>query len=109
MLNSELGMTKERYFEMCEMMWSQPVDEQIPVEFDDLPDQVQQAFSVYRMLRDDWDTMNGVYLGKSYVGIKDIFEICDIPSIEYKLIYQLLMTIDGIRAEEIRKKKPVQK
>ena len=43
-------MTKEQYFEMCEMLGSQPVDSEIPVELDDFPVEVQQAFLVYKQL-----------------------------------------------------------
>ena len=68
-----LGMTKESYFEMCEMMGSEPVESEIPVEFDDFPLEVQQAFNAYRMLRDEWDTMNGNYLGKSLIGVVSSF------------------------------------
>jgi len=71
-------MTREAYFELCEVMGNQPVEEEIPVEFDDFPIEVQQAFGVYRMLRDEWDTMNGLYLGKTLIGIKDILEATEV-------------------------------
>jgi hypothetical protein len=69
-------MTKDQYFEMCEMLGSEPSDSEIPVEFEDFPFEVQQAFNAYRMLRDEWDTMNGTYLGKSLIGVRDILELC---------------------------------
>ena len=36
-------MTKEQYFEMCEMMGSEPVEDEIPVEFDDLYSEVGEG------------------------------------------------------------------
>ena len=31
-------MTKEAYFEMCEMLGSEPLESEIPLELDDFPD-----------------------------------------------------------------------
>ena len=47
-------MTKDTYFEMCELLGNTPIASEIPVDFDDFPLEVQQSFTVYRMLRDDW-------------------------------------------------------
>jgi hypothetical protein len=98
-------MTKQSYFEMCEMMGSEPVESEIPVELDDFPLEVQQAFYVYRMLRDEWDTMNGNYLGKSLIGIKDLLEATEIELQDQKLIVMLVRLIDQVRSDEINKLK----
>ena len=89
---------------MCEMMGTEPVDSEIPVEFDDFPLEVQQAFGVYKMLRDEWDTMSGNYLGKTLIGIKDLLEAAEIDSSEHRLTIMLIRMIDGVRSEEINKK-----
>ena len=75
-------MTKDTYFEMCEALGSEPVESEIPVEFDDFPFEVQQAFNAYRMLRDEWDFMNGNYLGKSLIGVKDVLEATEVDASE---------------------------
>lgn len=98
-------MTKQSYFELCEVMGNEPVEEEIPVEFDDFPLEVQQAFAVYRMLRDEWDTMNGLYLGKSLIGIKDVLEATEIEPDEQKFIIVLVRMIDNVRSNEINTKK----
>jgi hypothetical protein len=97
-------MTKDMYFEMCETLGNEPVESEIPVEYEDFPLEVQQAFSVYRMLRDEWDTMSGSYLGKSLIGIKDILEATEVEPDEHKLIIMLVRMIDSVRAEEINRK-----
>jgi len=97
-------MTKAAYFEMCEQLGNEPIEEEIPVEFDDFYYEVQQAFIVYRMLRDEWEGMNGIYLGKSLVGIKEIFSVCEIDPQDYKIILTLVQTIDRIRQDEINTK-----
>ena len=98
-------MTRDSYFELCEVMGTEPVQEEIPVEFDDFPLEVQQAFAVYRMLRDEWDTMNGLYLGKSLIGIKDVLEATEIEPDEKKFIIVLVRMIDNVRSNEINTKK----
>ena len=90
---------------MCEMLGEPVVESNIPVEFDDFPLEVQQAFSVYRMLRDEWDTMNGNYLGKSLIGIKDVLEATEIDLQDQKFIVVLVRLIDDIRSNEINKLK----
>lgn len=98
-------MTKETYFEMCEMMNQAVVESEIPIEFDDFALEVQQAFSVYRMLRDEWDTMNGHYLGKSLIGIKDLLEATEVELQDQKFITMLVRLIDDVRSDEINKQK----
>lgn len=98
-------MTKEQYFEMCEMLGNEPIDSEIPVEFEDFHIEVQQAFNAYRMLRDEWDTMNGNYLGKSLIGIKDVLEATEIEPSDHKFIVMLIRMIDNVRSDEINNKK----
>jgi len=102
-------MTKDQYFEMCEMLGSEPLDSEIPVEFEDFPFEVQQAFNAYRMLRDEWDTMNGNYLGKSLIGVKDVLEATEIEQSEQKFIIMLIRMIDTVRSDEINNKKKMEK
>jgi len=104
MQNSQLSMTKETYFEMCEQLGTEPIDSEIPVDFDDFPIEVQQALLVYRMLRDEWEGMNGIYLGKSLLGIQEIMEAMEIDYIDRKYIITLIRVIDGIRSEILNTK-----
>lgn len=101
-------MTKHQYFEMCEMLGNEPIESEVPVEFEDFPLEVQQAFNVYRMLRDEWDTMNGNYLGKSLIGIKDVLEATEIEQSDQKFIIMLIRMIDNVRSDEINNKKKTQ-
>ena len=101
-------MTKDAYFEMCEALGNEPLESEIPVDFDDFPLEVQQAFNAYKMLRDEWDTMSGSYLGKSLIGVKDILEATEVDISEHKLIIMLIRIIDNVRSEEINNKKKMQ-
>jgi len=109
MQNSTVAMSKDTYFEMCEALGNQPVEEEIPVEFDDFPLEVQQALIAYRMLRDEWDSMNGIYLGKSLIGISEVLEATEIDQEDRKFITMLVRTIDGVRIQEINNKQKTEK
>jgi uncharacterized Fe-S cluster-containing protein len=100
-------MTKSTYFEMCEALNSEPVESEIPVDFDDMCDDVQEAIIVYNMLQDSWDYMNGNYIGKNYAGLFDILEIEHVS--DKQLIFKLLGVIDRYRSKAIianKKKTP---
>lgn len=92
------------YFETCEMMGTTPVDSEIPVEFDDLYGEVQEALIVYNMLQDIWDTMNGGYVGKNLSGIIDIFTISEVE--DHLTCFTIIQIIDKIRSKIINSKKP---
>ena len=57
-------MDKHTYFEMCEMLGTEPIDDDIPIEVDDLPELVQKALHIYSYLPDAWEGMSGTYMGK---------------------------------------------
>lgn len=99
-------MTKDAYFEICEMMNSEPIDSEIPVDFEDFPVTVQQAFGVYSKLKDEWDYMNGNYLGKSYAGILDILTLLEVPVEDRKTMFELITLIDSYRSKAIAANKP---
>ena len=50
-----------------------------------LPIDIQLALDVYYKLRDEWDYMNGNYIGKSFNGFKDILDILEVPLDDRKL------------------------
>jgi len=89
------------------MLGNEPVDSEIPVEFEDFPLEVQQALGVYRMLKDEWEGFNGVYLGKSFIGLTEVLEYMEIDFSDRKLVVLLIKLIDGIRSNLINtKEKP---
>jgi hypothetical protein len=99
-------MTRDQYFEMCEALGTEPVEEEIPVEMEDFPTEVQEAIGVYYKLRDEWDTFNGNYMGKSYVGLSDIFDILDIEKKDRKFILEWISVMDSTRHKIINDQKP---
>lgn len=102
-------MTKDQYFEMCDALGTTPIEEEIPMEIDDFPSEVQQAITVYYRLKDDWDGMNGVYLGKSYTGLGEILDIFEIEKEDRKLFLEWISVLDSARSKAIEASKPKQK
>jgi hypothetical protein len=99
-------MTKDTYFEMCEALGSEPLEHEIPVEYDDFPVEVQEAIRIYNNLQDNWDYMGGNYIGKNLTGFKDILNIFEVDPQDYRAVYELIMRIDRIRAKSIQDSKP---
>lgn len=104
--NMNAKMTKDTYFEMCEALGTEPVESEIPVEIEDFPLEVQDAVNIYFRLRDEWDTMNGIYMGKSYAGLRDILDIYEIDHAERKYFLDWLSIMDSARSKAIELSKP---
>lgn len=99
-------MTKAMYYEMCEALGTEPAEDEIPVDYEDFHIDVQEALQIYQKLKDEWDTMNGNYMGKSYAGILDIFTILEVPVEDHKTLFNLIGMIDGHRSKAISDMKP---
>ena len=98
-------MTKQLYYEMCEMLGNTPKEEEVPVEYEDLLHDVHEALNIYSKLRDEWDNMAGVYIGKNFQGITEVFNLYSVPEEDRKTLFELLALIDDIRAKMINIKK----
>ena len=102
-------MTKEAYFEMCEALGSEPIDSEIPIDYSDLPVDAQEALQIYNKLRDEWDGFNGIYMGKNYAGILDIFNILDVPVEDRRTMFELINMIDLHRKNAIAEQREATK
>lgn len=98
-------MSKEAYFEMCELLGTEPKDEDIPVELGDFPDLVQQMLNIYSILKDVWDPMGGNYLGKDFSIVFQLLDCYSIDSREEALIVlDLIQFVDSVRYKIIKAK-----
>lgn len=104
--NLSVGMTKQEYFDMCEALGTEPIEEEIPVELSDFPIETQVAIDIYYKLHDEWDGMSGTYLGKSYAGLMDILDIFNIPKQDRKYVLDWLGTLDKVRSKLIKATRP---
>lgn len=106
-------MSKDAYFDMCEQLNEEPIEEEIPLEIGDFPELVQQCFVVYGILPDQWDSMGGGFMGKDYSIVFSLFQVYDIgDSAEVLLCLDFLQHMDGVRqkliAEKIKANSPQQ-
>ena len=103
-------MTKDQYYEMCDMLGTEPNPEEIPVEFDDLPVLVQQALEIYQYLPDRWEGMSGTFMGKDYSVVFELFTTYEIESnIEKRLFLRIMNVVDAIRSKIIQAKQNTKK
>lgn len=102
-------MTKDAYFEMCDMLGTEPLDEDIPVELDDFPDLIQRTLLVYSYLPDIWEGMSGTFMGKDISLLFQLFELFYISREEHNISLDIVGTIDAIRKKIYKDKKPVTK
>jgi len=67
-------MTRDRYFTMCEQLNKEPVDEEIPPDWEDFPEIVIQAFNTFNMMGDRIVNEIG-YIGKDYTNLPIFMEV----------------------------------
>jgi len=95
---------------MCEALDSEPKPEEIPVEFEDLPDVAQQALEIYGFLPDRWEGMSATFLGKDYSIAFELFRTYEIDNhVEQRLFLRIMSVIDGIRSKLIQNKQNIKK
>jgi hypothetical protein len=94
-------MTKESYLQMCEMLGEEVDEDLLPVEFGDLPDECQTAINMYTNLKDNYLEMNGTYLGKSLIGLQDLYDIYEVDKQNRKLILDFIELLDTFRKSGI--------
>jgi hypothetical protein len=74
-------------------MGTEPVEKDIPIEPGDLSFETQQALMLFSILPDKIEGMNGIWLGKEFSGIGDIFDFYEIE--DRREVFELLTYIIG--------------
>lgn len=77
-------MTRDRYLDMCEQLGNEPVESEIPPDWEDLPEIVQTAMNTFNMLGDRVYPDIG-YVGKDYTNLPIYCKIYGIEDTEYFL------------------------
>ena len=85
--NSDTGMTRDRYLELCEQMGNEPIEDEIPPDWEDLPDIIVYAVNTFNMLGDRIYADIG-YTGKDYTNVSHYMELYAIEDKEY--FFQIL-------------------
>jgi hypothetical protein len=87
-------MTRERYFKMCEQLGQEPVESEIPPDWEDFPDIVLVAMTTFSSLGDKVMPDIG-YLGKDFTNLPHYL---DIHEIEDKELFLEILTYLESRA-----------
>ena len=73
-------------------MGVEPKDEDIPKDPSTFSLEAQQALTLLNALPDNWEGMNGIWLGKDYSGLLDIMDIYNIQ--EKREVFELLKSCE---------------
>jgi len=85
-------MNRDKYLDMMEQLGKEPLEEEIPPDFDDLPEIVVQAVNTFNSLGDRVYPEIG-YIGKDYINLHFFLDVYDIEDTEYFL--EILSWLDS--------------
>lgn len=94
-------MTKDQYLEMCEFLGNEPKEEEIPIALEDLPIEIEQAYTIYRALPAEHDPMTNKFIGKPVEKSLNLIDLYEFS--EPKEIFRLLLIIDSLEREYVSK------
>lgn len=97
-------MDKEKYLDMCKSLGSEPVLSEMPLDFDDLTTQSQDALLMFNYLPDKWNEMSGGYAGKDISNIFTILELFSVDRCDWLLYIDLLNIIIEERVSSVNAK-----
>ena len=87
-------MTADQYLLMCEQMGWEPKEEELPQDGSNLSLECQQALTILNALPDNWEGMNGTWLGKDYSGLSAVMDIYEIES--RREVFELLKEAESM-------------
>ena len=91
-LNSDTGMTRDKYFNMMEQRGQEPKESEIPPDWEDLPELMVNAVNTFNMLGDKLYPEIG-YTGKDYTNLPHYIELYEVEDKEYFL--EILSWLDS--------------
>lgn len=89
---------------MCELLGSEPKEEDIPISREDLSSDTQLALFIYDKLQSNWEGMSGHYLGKDLSLMPVLLEHYDFDKPLNDYIWEIIPIIDNIVANDIAEK-----
>jgi len=92
-------ITKDQYFDLCEQLGNEPIPEEVPRDYSDLPYEVQVALDMYSYLPDIFGDMSGSFIGKDLSIIPYLFQVFDVEN--EKVVLEWIKTITNIQRLEV--------
>lgn len=93
-------MTRDKYFNMMEQLGKEPIEEEIPVAFEDLEEEAQVALNIFNSLGNRVYPEIG-YVGKDYTNLLVLIEIYQVEDKE--LLLEILTWLDNKTIEKASK------
>jgi len=88
------------------MLGTEPIEEEMPIDLEDLFYETRVAIKIHSLLKDVWEGMNGVYLGKSLVGLDILFSIYTVDTLPFKeYVLSIINFVDYHIYKDIERKK----
>lgn len=101
-------MTRDRYLEMMEQLGQEPKEEEIPPDWEDLPDIIFFAVSTYNILGDRVYPEIG-FMGKDYTNLPYFLDMYDITDVEFFLEIMHWLDTRAIKSSSDKLKKEYDK
>lgn len=89
---------------MCEMLGNEPLEEEIPIDREDLMVETQMIFDIYDKLPAKWEGMSGTYVGKDLLLLPILFDEYDIEHYIKRYAWHIIPIIDSYVSEDIAEK-----
>ena len=86
---------------MCKQIGAEPKEDEIPIEFLDLPYELQELMEIHSLLPQEWDTNSGYYLGKNYTLLPYLFKLYNIDDEKESLT--IILKYDNVIQEDLNK------
>lgn len=90
--NSDVGMTKDKYLEVCQQMEKQPNLEECPPGAEDFPNILIDAINIFNSMGDRVYPEIG-YIGKDYTNLPILIKIFQVDNVE--LLMEALSRLDA--------------
>ena len=90
--NLDTGMTRLKYLSMCEQLEQEPIENEIPPDWEDFPEVIQHAINTFNQLGDRVFPEIG-FVGKDYTNLSHYLEVYDVNDKEFFL--EILSWLDS--------------
>jgi len=101
-------MTRDRYLEMMEQLGQEPKEEEIPPDWEDLPDIIFFAVNTYNILGDRVYPEIG-FMGKDYTKLPYFLDVYGITDVEFFLEIMHWLDTRAIKSSSEKLKKEYDK
>ena len=96
-------MTRDRYLDMMEQLGKEPVEEEIPPDWEDLPEIMMCAVSTFNSLGDRVFPEIG-YIGKDYTNFDFLLKLYEVEDHQKQWIHEVVIFLESRGIEQSQKR-----